>query len=132
MNSVKKFAIFLVLAAAMGGGIWYWQTPRHPVLSEKALAFAPFTRGTMRDVVSATGILETRDLMLVSSEMPGTLQHVYSRVNESVAEGTTLATLDDRRIRLQVEEAENGIRVAQAAYGQAEAAKLAADIALKA
>ncbi len=130
---VKKTVILLCLAAAvLGGGYWYANSPRHPVLSEKVLTFAPFTRGTMRDVVSATGILETRDIAVVGSEIPGSVQTLYAKVNDIVIEGTTLATLDDRRTRLKVDEAEDGVRMAKAAVAQSDAVKLAADIALKA
>jgi len=128
---VKKFALFLVLAAAVAGGVWYAQTPRHPVLSEKLLTFAPFTRGVMRDVVSATGILETRDIIIVGSELPGAIQTIYAKSNDIVVEGTTLAKLDDRRIKLKVEEAKDNVAMAKAAVAQAEALKVAADIALK-
>ncbi len=129
---MKKYAILLILtAAALGGGYWYLTSPRHPVLSEKLLAFAPFTRGAMRDVVSATGILETRDIAVIGSEIPGAVQRLYANVNDIVVEGTTLATLDDRRIRLKVEEAEDGVRMANAIVAQADAVKVAADIGLK-
>jgi multidrug efflux pump subunit AcrA (membrane-fusion protein) len=128
---VKKLVILLGLAALLAGGYWYVSSPRHPVLSEKVLTFAPFTRGAMRDVVSATGILETRDIVLVGSEIPGVVHMLYGRVNDVVVEGMTLATLDDRRIRLKVDEADDNIRAAKAAIAQAEALKSAADIALK-
>src|SRR6266404_883795 len=108
---VKKYAIVLGLAAALAGGTWYVQSPRHPVLSEKLLTFAPFTRSDMRDVVSATGVLETSDLIVVGSEYPGTVQTIYAKANDIVLEGTTLATLDDRRIKLKLEEADDNVRM---------------------
>ena len=130
-SPVKKLAIVLALVGAVAGGYWYVNSSHHPVLSEKVLTFAPFTRGVMRDVVSATGILETQDIVIVGSEIPGTVQTTYAKANDIVVEGTTLATLDDRRIRLKVEEADDNIRMAKAAVAQADALKLAAEIALK-
>ena len=88
-------------------------------------------RGVMRDVVSATGILETRDIIVVGSELPGTIQTLYAKSNDIVVEGTTLAKLDDRRIKLKVEEAKDNVAMAKAAVAQADALKVAADIALK-
>jgi multidrug efflux pump subunit AcrA (membrane-fusion protein) len=129
---VKKTLLLLSLTAALlAGGVWFVQRPRHPVLSEKNLSFAPFLKGTMHDVVSATGILEPRDLVLVGSELPGTLQDLHGRINDVVMEGTLLATLDDRKFKLKVEEAQNGLATANAALAQAIAAKEGADIAVK-
>lgn len=88
-------------------------------------------RGTIRDVVSATGVLETRDFAVVGCEIPGTVHAFYGKTNDIVLEGTTLATLDDRRIRLKIQEAEDNVRMAKAAVAQADAMKLAAEIALK-
>lgn len=89
------------------------------------------TRGIMRDVVSSTGVLETKDIAVVGSEIPGTIHALYGKANDTVIEGTTLATLDDRRIRLKIEEAEDNVRMAKAAVAQADAMKQAAEIALR-
>jgi macrolide-specific efflux system membrane fusion protein len=127
---VKKIAIALGLAAVLAAGYWYYQSPRPPVLSEKVLTFAPFTHGVMRDVVSATGILETRDIIIIGSEIPGTVQTLHAKANDIVFEGTMLAALDDRRIKLKVDEADDNYRMAKAAVAQADALKVAAEIAL--
>ena len=132
LDTVKKTLLLLLLTAALAGaGYWYVTRPRHPALTERNLTFAPFLKGTMRDVVSATGILEARDLLLVGSELPGTVQELHARVNEVVTDGTLLATLDDRKVRLKMEEAQNNLLSAQAALAQANAAQDGADIAVK-
>src|SRR3712207_3507262 len=76
----------------------------------------------MRDVVSATGVVEPREIVVVSAEMPGTVQSLSARVNDTVVEGTELARLDDRKILHKLEEARNGVQLAEAALAQAKAA----------
>lgn len=129
---MKKLIILLLLASSGVAGWLHWQKRQQPPqLSEANLTLAPMQQGTMRDVVSATAIVHTNDIVLVGSEMPGTVLRLHARVNQVVAEGALLAELDDRRVRLKVEEADNGLRLAQAAVAQAQATRDGADIALQ-
>lgn len=129
---MKKFLALLGIAcAAAAGAYWHFAQPGGPLLTEAKLTFVAVQRATLRDVVSATGIVETHDLLVVGSELPGTVVRLLAKVNDPVVDGQELASLDDRRFALKVEEADNGKRTADAALAQAEAAKLAADIALK-
>ena len=131
-STVKKLLIVLVLAGAAGVGVYYWRfAPRNHTLIESQLTFAPLQQATMRDIVSATGMLEARDLVVIGSEMPGVVQVVHGKVNQVVTEGTPLAQLDDRKLRLKLEEAANGITTAKAGLAQAESLRLAAKTALK-
>jgi macrolide-specific efflux system membrane fusion protein len=129
---VKKLLIFLVLAGAAAAGVYLWQLgPRNHTLSESQLVFAPMQQTTMREIVSATGLLEARDLVVIGSEMPGTIQVVIGKVNQIVSEGSVLAQLDDRKLQLKFEEAKNGVATANAGLSQAQAIKAGADTALK-
>jgi multidrug efflux pump subunit AcrA (membrane-fusion protein) len=83
----------------------------------------------MRDIVSATGLLKARDIVVLGSEMPGVVQVVRGKVNQLVAEGAILAQLDDRRLALKLEEANNSVRTAKAALAQAESLRDAAQAA---
>ena len=129
---MKRLLLLLVLTGAAAAGVCYWRfVPHIQTLSEGQLTFAPLQQATMRDLVSATGLLEPRDIVLIGSEMPGVAQLVLGKVNQIAAEGTVLIQLDDRRLRLKKEEAENGVRTAKAALVQAEALRDAAEIGLK-
>lgn len=120
---MKKLLILGLLASAAAGGIYSWQaSARPPTLTERNLAFANVQIGTMRDLVSATGVIEPRDLVLVSSELAGTVTQLLARVNDVVAEGAALAHLDDRKLQLRLEEAKSGVTTAEAALTQARAA----------
>jgi HlyD family secretion protein len=118
---VKKLVLILLIAAALGAGLLFWQRTGPPVLSERSLTFANVQLATMRDLVSATGLVEPRELILVSSEVPGTVVRLLARVNDAVVEGAELAQLDDRKIVLKLEAARIGVSGAEAAVAQASA-----------
>ena len=119
---MKKLLVLLVLAGAAAAGVYYWRfAPRSQSLSESQLTFATLQIATMRDIVSATGVLKPRDVVVVACELPGVAENVLGKVNQVVTEGAVLVQLDDRRLRLKVEEAENGLSSAKAAVAQAEA-----------
>jgi macrolide-specific efflux system membrane fusion protein len=118
----KPLVLALVLAAALAGlGAW-WAWPRHRTLGEKSLTFASVQVATLRDVVSATGLVEPREVVFVGSAVPGTVTRLVARANDVVPEGAELGQLDDRKILLKVDEARNGVKVADAALAQARAA----------
>ncbi len=120
---MKKWLIITALLIAVGAGFYWWRNHSGPQgLQEKTLTFAEVRRATIRDIVSATGLVEPRELVFVSSETPGTVVRLVGRVGQTVKDGEELAQLDDRRITLKLEEAENGIRLAMAAVLQADAA----------
>jgi multidrug efflux pump subunit AcrA (membrane-fusion protein) len=140
---VKKWLWLLFVVALIGAGGYYWWglTGVRP-LQESAVTFAEVRKVTIRDTISATGVVEPREIVLVSAELPGTIMRVNTRENTSIPlsigdivhEGDPLAYLDDRRIVLKVEEASTGIaaaksglKQAEAALAQAEASKDAAD-----
>lgn len=120
---MKKWLFLLLLAAVAGGGAYYWfGTTRTQNLTEKSLTFAEVRQTAIRDIVSATGLVEPRETVVVSAETPGTIMRLWGRVGDLVTEGGDLAQLDDRKIGLKYEEAENGILMAKAAVLQTQAA----------
>ena len=127
----KPLLLVAITAALAAAAYWRFGGPQHPVLSAQNVTLAPFLHGSMRDVVSATGILEPRDQVLVGSEIPGTVQTLHVRVGDVVADGAVLATLDDRKYRLKLEEAQNGLAAAKAGLAQAVAAQEGADMAVR-
>lgn len=119
---MKKGLFFVALIVAVGGGLYYWWTVAGvQPLTEKTLTFADVRRATIRDLISATGLVEPREIVFVSSEAPGTVVRLSGRVGDTVTDGDELAQLDDRKIVLKLEEAKNGIQLANAAVLQAQA-----------
>jgi multidrug efflux pump subunit AcrA (membrane-fusion protein) len=120
MKKVLALSLFAVIAVC-GPAAWYtW--PRGHALSERDLTFASLQRATLRDVVSAIGLIEPREIVYVSSEMPGTVTRLLAGANDVVPEGTELGQLDDQKTALKVEEARTGLALADAAVAQARAA----------
>lgn len=130
---MKKWVLFVVLIASGGGAAYYWWggSGTQP-LSERSLTFSEVRRATIRDIVSATGMVEPREIVFVSSETPGTVVQLLARVGNTVRDGDELARLDLRKIAIKKDEAKNGIRLAEAAISQAHAAMSKADAAVKA
>jgi multidrug efflux pump subunit AcrA (membrane-fusion protein) len=120
---VKKWLILLVVLAAAGAGVYWWWSKSGPQpLTEKSLLFAEVRQATIRDIISATGQVEPREIVVVTSETPGTVLRLLAQVGKSVGDNEELAQLDDRRIALKVKEAQNGVQLADAAVAQAKAA----------
>lgn len=120
---MKKWLVIALILAAVGGGFYWWRHGRGAqALTEKTLTFAEVRRATIRDIVSATGLVEPRELVFVSTETPGTVVRLVGRVGQTVKDGDELAQLDDRKIQLKVAESENGVALAEAAFLQAKAA----------
>ncbi len=120
---MKKLLILaLVTVIALGGpAAWYVLQDRRG-LSERSLTFANVQIATLRDVVSATGVVEPREVVFIGSELPGTVSRLLARANDIVTEGAELGRLDDEKLRLKLDEARDGVRVAEAALAQAKAA----------
>jgi multidrug efflux pump subunit AcrA (membrane-fusion protein) len=120
---MKKLLVFALFTAILLGGLLAWYAwPRGPALSERTLTFANVQQATLRDVVSATGLVEPRETVFISSEMPGTVTRLLARANDLVSEGTELGQLDDQKIMLKLDEARNGLQLAEASLAQARAA----------
>jgi multidrug efflux pump subunit AcrA (membrane-fusion protein) len=120
---MKKLLLVALIAIMTVGGLLAWHGwPRTRSLSERVLTFAPVQRATLRDVVSATGLVEPREIIYVGSEVPGTVTRLVARTNDTVLEGAELGRLDDQKTTLKLDEARNGLQVADAAVAQARAA----------
>lgn len=130
---MKKLLMLVLLAGAVGGGAyWYVNNRGTQNLSERTMKFSEVRRLTIRDVVSATGFIEPREIVIVAAEMPGTIAQMYASIGDTFGENANLARLDDRKVRLKLEEAKNNVQLAHAAYLQAESALAQADAAAEA
>jgi HlyD family secretion protein len=140
---VKKLAFVLLLAGLAGCGLYFWWgLTGVQALQESSATFAEVRKADIRDTISATGMVEPREIVVVSAEMPGTIMRISPRdeklnsiplgVGAIVLEGAELARLDDRRLELKVEEANSGMAMAESAVEQARAALAQADANKKA
>jgi HlyD family secretion protein len=129
---VKKLLVVLVVVAAgLAGGAYWINAPHSVAMTESTFTYARAQRGDLCDTVSGTGTLQPREVALVSSELPGVVVEVLAKVNDVVSEGDALCRLDDRRPRLKLQEAEDGVATARAYLSQAESLQQAAELALR-
>jgi HlyD family secretion protein len=129
---VKKLLVVLILVGAALAGLAYWiSQPATRAVTPDIFAYAQIVRGPMTESVSATGLLQPRDVRVVSSELPGTVVDVHAKVNDIVAPGDVLVRLDARKLQLKVDEARDGVRTAGAAVAQAEAMQDAAALGVR-
>jgi HlyD family secretion protein len=129
---VKKLLTIMVLVGVvLVGGAYWLRRPRTVAVSEELFTYTPVEHGALRETVSATGILKPRDVLLVTSELPGTVVDVLAKVNDLVSDGQVVLKLDDSTLRLKLEEAENAIEEAQTGVGMAKEQERAAKLALK-
>ena len=120
-----KWIFLLVLAAAVGGGAWYWLNRERPVEVEVA-SVTERAAGTQASVLNASGYVTARRRATVSSKVTGKVIEVNVEEGMAVREGQVLARLDDsslqaalRLYRAQLEAAkrqipESEVRLAQA------------------
>jgi RND family efflux transporter MFP subunit len=71
--------------------------------------------------IQATGSLAASETSDVAPKAAGKVVNTYVNIGQFVAQGTTLAKLDDREALLRVREAQAGVGQAQASVRQAEA-----------
>jgi HlyD family secretion protein len=77
--------------------------------------------GPLRNVVSATGIVQTVVTVQVGSQVSGQIQELYADFNSMVKRGQLLAKLDPRNTEAQLENAQATVAAAQARVRSAEA-----------
>ena len=84
----------LLLAALVVAGLYFWWglTGVQP-LHEKALKFAEVRQVTMRDTISATGKVEPREIVLVSTESPGTILAISKDIGDTVLATVAIITV---------------------------------------
>lgn len=127
----KKFIVVLLLGfvATLAGCWWFAE---HGAADEgDGYTLVPVDYGRAADAISATGVVQPRDVYVVGSELPGRVVDVRADYNQEVAEGDLLARLDDAGVRERLKQAELGVQEAQAGLRQAESAHDAASTAVQ-
>ena len=127
----KRLAFFLVLSALLlAVGCW-WVVGRAAPDEEDGYTRVPAEYGRAADVISATGVVQPRDVFTVGSELSGKVVEVRADFNQEVAEGDLLARIDAEPLRERLKQAELSVQEAQAGLQQAQAARDAAQTALQ-
>ena len=80
---------------------------------------AQVVRGDIRTTISLTGSIQPWKEVNIVPDVPGKVARIYVKEGDRVEQGQVLAELDTRTARLQLEQAEAGLTVAQASFNSA-------------
>jgi len=121
-NSVLARRRWLAVAAIvilLGGGAYIWHLRKNAGAAEYITE--PVERGSIRNVVNATGTVQAVLTVQVGSQVSGQLESLYADFNSVVKRGQVLARLDARRYQAAVAQAQANLQAAQARVNTAEA-----------
>lgn len=96
-------AIVVVVAVIAGAAYWWWTTQQATVASQ---------------TLTLAGTVESTEYQ-VASAIAGRITTMTAREGDELATGDVVATLDDTALKLQVSQAEQGVKAAKAQVRQA-------------
>lgn len=120
MKKIIKVGIPVVLLILAAGAYRVIQK-RQQANSETKFYTAAATRGPLKKVVNATGVVQTVLTVPVGSQVSGQVQELYADFNSVVKRGQLLAKLDPRNLETQVANSRASVAAAQARVRSAEA-----------
>jgi HlyD family secretion protein len=125
---VKKLLFFLVLIGLGLAGVAWWLSREHNKAPDpNAYTYANVEFGRISEVVSATGLVQPREVFPVGTELAGKVVAVLADFNQTVEEGDPLVRLDDRMARQRLRQAELAVQLARIQVKQAQASRDAAE-----
>src|SRR5262245_26299551 len=114
----RVMGLLVIVLIAMG----FFLSARRQRAAESIEYFtAPATRGAVKKVVSATGVVQTVLTVQVGSQVSGQVEELYADFNSVVKRGQLLAKLDTRNLEAQVANSRASVAAAQARLKSAEA-----------
>ena len=116
----KKTAIIIAVAALVVA-VALLLSRRDESAATSEYFTASVEAGPLRNVVNATGIVQTVVTVQVGSQVSGQVQELYADFNSVVKRGQLLAKLDPRNTQAQLENAQATVAAAQARVRSAEA-----------
>ncbi|TLY37608.1 MAG: efflux RND transporter periplasmic adaptor subunit [Nitrospirae bacterium] len=119
MNRGKWIAGATLLAVILGaGGVWYWYGNQKPPLKYKT---AKVERGTVAQVVTATGTINPVQTVQVGSQVSGIIRHLYADFNSEVKAGQLVAVIDPAPFQIKVMEMEANVANSKGSLAKARA-----------
>ncbi len=104
----KKFWIWLILIALVGGGLYYYFRPKAVVPETEDVR-----RGTVAETISVTGEVVPGTYADLSFQQVGSLVEVLVKDGEAVEKGQALATIESPVLSAQLREARVALEVAE-------------------
>ena len=109
---ITRLMIVLLLGAVIGVGARTYYGRRSA--SQPSITTASVTRGSIAEVVGATGTLQAVTTVQVGTKVSGTIQALFADFNALVRKGQVLARLDPSLFETQLEQARANLIRAQA------------------
>ena len=111
----------VVLFLLVAGGLFYFMSSGNPQ-DNQLFRTDNVSRMDLSVTVSATGSVEPKDEVEVSSELSGIMADVYVDYNDHVTKNQALAKLDTTNLNATVLEKKSSLKSAKASVSQAQAA----------
>jgi HlyD family secretion protein len=130
---VKKLIVVLaILVVVLAGAAYYVSKPGTEGAGDEGFTVQDVEYGALTDAVSATGLIQPRDVAAVGSQASGQVLKVYpdAEVEHEITKGQPLIELDKRPAELKLREAKNALKEAQDGVAAAQAAQRSAEQAL--
>jgi len=109
-------AATLVVVAAAGTAFVFWKRGESP----EQYRFAAVERGSVEQVVTATGTLDAVTTVKVGTQVSGIIAELESDFNDRVTKGQVIARLDDTLLKIAVREATARLAQARSSLAQAQ------------
>jgi HlyD family secretion protein len=103
----------IVLAAAVGGGVWWFRPDPAPVVSVEAIKARD-----LEAVVSASGKIQPKRLVNISADTAGRVVDLAVNEGDRVARGQFLLQIDPRSLRTRVDSGAASLQAAEASVEQ--------------
>ena len=110
----RRFRLLLLLSllVVLAGGVWYRRA--NTGMSAPATIPVPVVRGDLTINVESSGTVQPASALGLRFQTSGQVKEVLVKPGDQVRAGQPLARLDDRALRLEVQQAEANLQAAQA------------------
>lgn len=105
-------AVIILLLFSAAAGSWYYLVKHKTKPAE--LTFTTVQRGSIEDLVTATGILQPRDYVDVGAQVSGQLHRIHVEVGDEVKNGDLLAEIDPTLFMAKVDASRAQLRYQRA------------------
>jgi macrolide-specific efflux system membrane fusion protein len=127
----KRKTLLAILAVVVTAAGWYWYSAAAQKDQQPTLQAIAVTRGTVEEVVTAQGKLESKQYVDVGTQVSGQLRRIHVEIGDSVQQGQLLAEIDPRVYQAQVEALEARLNSLRAQLNEQKAQAVLAEQNLK-
>jgi len=114
-----KILKFLILFAALSAlaAAWMFLSGSSAAAQYRTETIA---RGSIADVVTASGTINPLELLTVGAQVSGQVEHVYVKVNDKIKKGQLLADIDPSLLVTQLRQDQSALETAKSTFMQAD------------